>query len=51
MDRQNSTAIRNHIDTLWNDYSRSKNKLVLHFIEEWQNKYNLKLVEENERFS
>lgn len=50
-DLQNSTAIRSHIGELISDYSRTRNKLILKFINEWQEKYKLKLIEENERFS
>lgn len=49
-DKQNSNAIRNHIIELYSDYSRTGNQLVLQFIKEWQDKYELKLIEENERF-
>lgn len=51
MDRQNSRAIKRHIKELCEDYKRSGNKLVLDFIKEWTEKYNLKLIEENERFN
>lgn len=49
-DRQNSEAIRKHLGELYGDYERSGNSIVLDFIREWKAKYELKLIEENERF-
>ena len=50
-DLQNSKAIREHIGELISDYSRTKNPLIIKFINEWQEKYKLKIIQENERFS
>ena len=50
-DLQNSEAIKSHIGELISDYSRTKNPLVIKFINEWQEKYKLKIIQENERFS
>lgn len=48
-DLQNASAIKSHIVELYGDYSRTKNPVILSFITAWTNKYELKLIEENER--
>ena len=47
-DLQNAKAIRSHIQELYGDYNRSKNPIVLDFIQEWTKKYKEKLVKEQE---
>lgn len=46
-DLQNSEAIKSHIGELISDYSRTKNPLVIKFINEWQEKYKLKIMKDD----
>lgn len=46
---QNIESIRSHLNDLYGDYDRTKNSIVLDFINEWQIKLNIKQKEQDER--
>jgi len=46
-DLQHAEAIREHIADLIYDYSKTRSKIILDLIQEWKEKYKLKLIEEN----
>ncbi len=48
VDLQSSNAIRNHINQLYEDYNKTKSRIIIDLIQEWNKKYQLKLIKENE---